>query len=405
MNSLETVELLKTLIAIPSVNPMGRNVSIQDGIYGEGRLTNFLQHWLTGIGLTVRRQTVSEGRDNIIATYESNSSPYHLIMEAHQDTVPVDGMIVDPFHAKLEGSRLYGRGSCDVKGPMTAMLLCLKRLQESNPKNSCSVTLVLAVDEEHSHSGIDHYCDQLNQEKKNSEYHAAIIAEPTNLNLVTSHKGAVRWIIETKGIACHSSAPDQGQNAIYSMADVIHQIETLTHQLELRTPHEELGKPTISIGVIEGGACVNMVAEHCEIQIDRRLLPGEDAKTAIKDVRDTILKAPNIDENLIYFQPPWVQTKPFDGRNNIDFLKPLKECIIPENDPCHCYGVPFGTDAGFLANCNIPSVVFGPGSIDQAHTKDEWIDIPQIEKAIEILFRYCTEGFLSHEKSIDIQIN
>ena len=147
---------------------------------------------------------MAAGRDNLLATYHAPNPNRHVLLEVHQDTVPVEGMVIDPFTPKVDDGKLYGRGACDNKGPMTAMLLAMKRLVDEQPENAASVTLALSVDEEHTFTGVTHLVEQ------GLDVDLAIVAEPTELDIVVAHKGVVRWKVTTAGRACHSSTPEKG---------------------------------------------------------------------------------------------------------------------------------------------------------------------------------------------------
>ena len=253
----DVIRLLADLVAIPSVNPMGRALSGDEFL--EGRLTDFLETWLRDRGIACRREPVSSGRDNLLALYEAPGARRTILFDVHQDTVPVDGMTIPPFEPTIESGRLHGRGSCDVKGGMAAMLAAFVRLVRERPSDSASVLLALTVDEEFTHTGSSHLA------KYAHEAELAIVAEPTLLDLVHCHKGALRWTIRTRGIACHSSTPHRGVNAIYRMAHVLQALESYAGTLARSAPHPILGPPSLSVGRIQGGQSVNIVPDWCEI--------------------------------------------------------------------------------------------------------------------------------------------
>ncbi|MGL5097699.1 MAG: M20 family metallopeptidase, partial [Planctomycetia bacterium] len=274
MNDL--IELTRRLISIPSVNPMGRNLT--GPIYYETALTNFLEEWLRPLPIELRRQPVKPGRDNLLATYRAPNSKRHVLLEVHQDTVPVDGMTIDPFGATLVDGRIYGRGACDDKGPMAAMMAAFRRLVLEKAEGT-TVTLALTVDEEHTFLGVSELVKQ-GLDGGGLKVDEAIVAEPTNLDIVYTHKGTTRWEIYTTGKACHSSQPHLGVNAIYRMAPVLASLERFAATLAQRPADPVLGKPTLSVGRIDGGMSVNTVPGRCRIEIDRRLIPGEDYRQA-----------------------------------------------------------------------------------------------------------------------------
>ncbi len=372
------VRLLSELVAIPSVNPMGRSPS--GDIYLEGRLTDFLERWLGDRGITCRREVVSPGRENLLARYEAPGASRTILFDVHQDTVPVDGMTIPPFEPTISGGRLHGRGACDVKGSMAAMLAALDRLVRERPSGSASVILACTVDEEYTHTG----SSRLATSQHGADL--AIVAEPTRLDLVTCHKGALRWKVRTHGVACHSSTPHLGANAIYRMAHALQALEAYAETLSRSHPHPMLGPPSLSVGRIEGGLTANIVPDRCEIEIDRRLLPGENASDCIEEVRVLLDRVPGGAES-IEFGEPWVHMPALAPRADT-WIGPLSSAIEAATGRRPAVrGVPFGTDAGPLSEAGTPCVVLGPGDIAQAHTRDEWIELEQVQLAAEMYYR------------------
>jgi acetylornithine deacetylase len=289
-------------------------------------------------------------------------------------------MVVPAFTPAISDGRLYGRGACDVKGSMAAMLVAFARLVRGRPSRSASVVLACTVDEEYTHTGSSF----LAQADHGAEL--AIVAEPTGLDLVHLHKGAVRWKIRTRGVACHSSTPELGQNAIYRMARVIAALELHAHSLAGSQPDPILGPPTLSVGRIEGGQSVNIVPDWCEIEIDRRLIPGEELTASVRDVQDRLEDCVG-PADWIEFEEPTVRLPPLaPGVDRwLDRLSGAIKAATGRRPAVR--GVPFGTDAGPLSAGGTPSVVFGPGQISQAHTKDEWIELEQVELAAEAYYQ------------------
>lgn len=379
----EVVELLSKLISIPSVNPMGRPLSGPQFL--ETKMTAYLEEWLRPLGLELSRQTVHPGRDNLLAMYRSPGAKTHMLMEVHQDTVPVDGMTIAPFEPKVEGNRLYGRGACDDKGPMAAMLLALKRLALEKPKGAANVTLALTADEEYGAKGV------LELVRRGLDVDCAVVAEPSELDLIVAHKGAVRWEIVTSGRACHSSAPEHGVNAVYRMAPVLLSLERFAAELTKRPPYPLCGGPTLSVGVISGGVSVNTVPDFCRIEIDRRTNPDEDPKQAYEDVRRH-LQADSAVGAGWEFRPPSISSPGLPANKNIALAEAFGRSIDTVRGSHQKLGVPFGTDASKIAAVGIPSIVFGPGSISKAHTDDEWVPIDEIEIAAEVYYHFCTNA-------------
>ncbi len=372
--------LLSDLVAIPSVNPMGRPLSGPGFL--EAEMSDFLEGWFRERGIPFERQTVSPGRDNLIARYESPHGRRTVLFDAHQDTVPTDGMTIDPFAAEIREGRLYGRGACDIKGGMAAMLIALARLVRERPEGSASVVMACTVDEEFTHTGSSHLATSPHGAD------VAIVAEPTMLNIVTRHKGALRWKIRTRGIACHSSTPHLGQNAIYRMATVVDALAGHAEELS-RTSDPILGPPTLSVGRIEGGQSVNVVPDWCEVEIDRRVIPGEVPLDCLKRV-EALLRRRLGEVDWIEFLPPWVNMPALapeaSGQDGwIDVARGAVAKAIGRTP--EIMGVPYGTDAGPLGATGVPCIVLGPGHIAQAHTKDEWIELEQVRSAVDAYYQ------------------
>ena len=377
-----TTLLLRDLVRLPSVNPMGRQWPSDEWLY-EHRLTAYLETFLRDNGLACRRQTVAPGRDNLITRYESPGAPRTLLFEVHQDTVPADAMTVEPFAGEVRAGRLYGRGACDVKGGMAAMLTVLARLARAKPRTAANVVLACTVDEEHTFLGVQH----LMQSGLTAD--AAVVAEPTNLHIVDAHKGVVRWQVRTPGRACHSSQPEQGVNAIYRMGRLLGAIEHYAAQLARSRSEPRLGPPTLSVGRIEGGVSVNTVPDACVIEIDRRLVPGEDAAGAHAHFQQALAANPTLNFPFTC-EPVWLACPALGSTGSAEFVQRLGDAIDSVRGGHTVMAVPFGTDASTIAEAGVPAVVFGPGDIAQAHTCDEWIELTQVEEAVEILYRLVT---------------
>ena len=355
---------------------MGRAVA--GAPYFEDRVTDYLEDFFKNLGVPYQRTAVAPQRDNIVARFEPSAAPFAVLWEVHQDTVPVDGMTIDPFAGEIRDGRLYGRGACDVKGGMAAMLTAFARLVRERPANSAAVTLACTVDEEHTFLGIQ----RLMRDGVRADF--AVIAEPTMLQIVDAHKGVVRWKVRTAGRACHSSRPDQGVNAVYRMGHVLPLIEEYALRLAASPAHQRLGTPTLSVGRIEGGVSVNTVPDECVIEIDRRLLPGEDPVAVWAHFRDHLTATAAVP---VTCDPVWMACPALDPIRGDEARRRLGSAIDAVEGRHDVLAVPYGTDASTVCEAGVPAIVFGPGDIAQAHTKDEWIELAQIDRAAEILYR------------------
>ena len=385
------VELLSKLVAIPSVNPMGGDVD--PAICYEGRVSDWLENFFQRLGVDSERISVAPGRDNVVARIDRPGAGTTILLDAHQDTVPVSGMTVRPFEPKIEGGRLYGRGACDVKGGMAAMLHAFQRLVKERPSTSANVVLSCTCDEEATTTGINDLISCWSDGRGRSRLlqrppDFAVIAEPTLLDVVVAHRGVTRFRICTEGRACHSSDPSQGINAIYRMARLVSLLEEYAAQLTSSvTPHPLCGGATLSVGRIQGGTSVNIVPDGCVVEIDRRVIPGEDRSRVVADIHAFLSERVDFD---FEFETPWIESPPLTDDDNAPLAAAVLQAVGEVAGAKNAVGVPYGTHASRTCAAGVPSVVFGPGSIEQAHTKDEYIEIDQLEQAAEVYFRVCS---------------
>lgn len=389
----DPLPLLKDLISIPSVNPMGRDVSGPE--FFEGRLTAYLVKYLQELKVPYEVIEIVPGRANILALLSSPGATKTILLDAHQDTVPVDGMTIPPFEPTEIDGRVYGRGSCDVKGGLAAMLAAFTRLAHDRPAGMANVLLSCSCDEESTSIGIN---DLVNSWDGRASHYSlsptkpdvAIVAEPTELDVVVAHRGATRWKLHTTGRACHSSRPNEGINAIYRMARVLKLLEEYAAWVPTSRPaHPLCGPATLSVGLIAGGSSVNVVPDGCVIDIDRRVIPGEENLAVQAEVVDYLRQ--RLDFDLIHDEP-YCTSPPLGDDLNGALASQLQRSIEQVVGPRQTIGVPFGTHASRLARVGVPTVVFGPGNIAQAHTKDEWISIDQLRQAADVYYHFCANG-------------
>jgi acetylornithine deacetylase len=379
----ETTRLLRDLVSLPSINPMGRNLHGPE-VY-EHRVTAYLEEFFRDLGVPCERQTIAPERDNIVARANLPGAKRTILWEAHQDTVPTDNMTIDPFGAQIENGRLYGRGACDIKGGMAAMLAAFARLVRQQPKGAANVIMACSVDEEHTFLGVQ----RLVQDRLGADM--AVVAEPTQLEIVNAHKGVVRWNLEASGRSCHSSSPEKGVNAIYNMGQVLIAIQQFAEVLRSSKVDRQLGPPTLSVGRIDGGTSVNTVPDRCRIEVDRRVIPGEDP-LAVPGQLVSYLKQTAGVKVPFECSKPWLQAPALSSLGSEDLVMRLGKAIDAVKGSHRVVTVPYGTDASTIAQAGIPAVVFGPGDIARAHTCDEWVPLDEVEEASEILYGLATAG-------------
>lgn len=370
------VRLLSDLVAIESINP-----NMKGARNGEAAIGEYIREYLQGLGLEVEKDEVLPGRFNILGRLPGSDPRRRLLFESHLDTMPVEGMRIDPFRPRIEEGRLYGRGACDDKASIAAMLQALAMVREEGIPRS-DIYFLGSVDEEYQFQGIRHFL------QRGFWAQGAVVGEPTDLDLVVAHKGLVRWRIVTTGKAAHSSRPEEGINAIVKMARIIQRVEEEIQPSLHRNSHPRLGPATLSIGKIEGGVQVNIVPDRCVIELDRRLLPGEDAPSALAPFAELLDRMRSEDPQLeVSMEEPFLVDYPLESTEEQEVVAAAKGAIIAVRGEARVKGVPYGTDGSKIARAGIPTVVLGPGGIDQAHTANEFVEIQQVVEAAEIYAR------------------
>jgi acetylornithine deacetylase len=365
--------LIETVAALVRINSLN---SSYPGGPGEGEIARWVRRFFEQRGLEVWEQEVFPGRPNVIVRLPGRDAARRVILEAHTDTVSVEGMSIPPFEPRIADGKLYGRGSCDTKAGLAAMMHALASVHEQGLQPPCEVWLAAVVDEEFSYRGVVKLCEGLTGA-------AALVAEPTGLRAVMASKGVLRWRIVVRGKAAHSGKPHLGVNAITHMARVILALEEDQRRLADR-PHPLLGPATVNVGVIEGGVQVNFVPDRCVIEIDRRLLPGETVSGVLTHYQSLLdaLQAqhPTLDAIM---EPPMLTDEALETPADSAPARLASSVLAEMGLEAALCGVPFGSDASKLSRQGIPSLVFGPGSIDQAHAAVEFVELVQVERAFE----------------------
>ncbi len=455
-----TEKLLAELIALPSVNPAfapqgaaelrwsvaqasrrqlategGRRDACATVKFGEKNVADFLATVATSAGLEVEFQKVlpadfkrwgetpgepvladghlgSRGRSphqtketdqvryNVIARLlPRNKIRQTILLAPHLDTVGADN---SQFVPRWKNGRLYGRGACDTKGSVAAMLTALCEL--ANTKSRPSETEIVfagLVDEENAQAGSRALVAQASRLQPAGRGYTqsvvaesgrrdacatmkaalAIVGEPTRLQVVTAHKGSLWLQLETRGKAAHGATPQFGQNAVHEMARVVDMLETEYAARLRKQRHPLLGTATVNVGMISGGAQPNIVPDHCAITIDRRTLPGETEAGVRREIA-ALLRVKGMSAKISSTKlAPCV---PLETNPKL----PLVRHFLRSVGQMRSLGVDFFCDAAVLSAGGIPSVVFGPGDIAQAHTTDEWISLASLERGKNLLLNF-----------------
>lgn len=366
-------DLLWDLVELPSVNPAF--LPPGDARAGEQRVAAFLAERAKKAALAVEYQPVftnEPGRANLIVRLEaSGKARRRIILAPHLDTVAAED-----FRPRAENGKLFGRGACDTKGSVAAMFSALLAVAESSVRPvETEIIFVGLVDEENGQEGSRVFA------KSKIKGDLAIIGEPTELKVVTAHKGDLWLKLVTKGRAAHGARPELGVNAVHQMARVIDLLEGKYQKLLRKRRHALLGHPTINVGSVRGGRQPNIVPDRCEIEIDRRTIPGEKDRAVQREIVEFI-RAAGLKVELINSKAKECMALETAPKNKfVQQLMSVTRQVAPA-------GVDFFSDAAIIATGGTPSVVFGPGNIAQAHTVNEWISLRSLNRATNILTRF-----------------
>ncbi len=375
VRNVPALEIAQALVRIPSVNP-----DYDPASAGEGAVTAWIDDWGRENGFTVSRQPVLPGRENVLLQFRNGADHPHFMLNGHTDTVGVGGMTVSPFGGEVREGRLWGRGASDMKGPLACMLAAALRLKNAPSTWRGTLTVACMADEEFRFRGVTAMLEQMSRLPD-----FAVVGEPTRLRVVRGCKGCLRFAIHAFGRAAHSSKPHEGRSAVVAMAHAILDLERhfTTRLTQIAAPG--FGTSTGSIGLISGGSGVNIVPEHCAIQVDIRLLPGQDWRATYDEIAllsDNWL-AKLTDGIRFQFDPPSVVDPSFEF--------PADHPLV--QTACRVLGQPtpdvvfFSCDASKIAARGVPVIVLGPGDIAQAHTVDEFIALADLEAGTDAYVR------------------
>lgn len=371
MRDVNAAKLLSELIALPSINPAF--VPANDARAGEHRVAGFLLATMGAAGLEVERREVFPNRHNVLGFLRpSGNAKSRVVLAPHMDTV---GGREEQFTPVKKNGRIYGRGACDTKGSVSAMLTAVLNVAKAKVRpRETEIVFAGLMDEEDNQSGSRALV------RDGFKADLAIVGEPTQLRCVTAHKGDLWLKIQTKGKAAHGAKPHLGKNAVHAMTPIVNWLEE-DYAAELRKrSHPLLGSPTVNVGSIRGGTQPNVVPDLCEISIDRRTIPGETEASVTREIK-TFLKA-HPSARLLNSKCNECWPMETDIRN------PLVARFMATVGQRKPIGVDFFCDGAVLSAGGIPCVVFGPGDIAQAHTSDEWIELKSLEGAVGILTRF-----------------
>jgi acetylornithine deacetylase len=353
------LQLLKQLIAVDSINP-----SLVPGAAGEAAVARTIAEAMRGIGLTVETQDVAPGRPNVVGTLQGRMPGRSLMFCGHIDTVGVAGMKA-PFDPVESNGRIYGRGSQDMKSGVAAMIDAARVIAESGGLAAGQLVIACVVDEEHASIGADALVTRWRAD-------AAVVTEPTDLQVAIAHKG-FEWVeIETEGRAAHGSRPREGRDAIRLMARVLTGLDAIDRDLQSRASHGLLGTASLHASLIEGGRELSSYPDRCHLQMERRTIPGEAPGVAAREVDDLLSRLRAEDPDFRAASKGMFARSPYEIAANHELPQAMLRAHAAPGTPAPI-GMSFWTDAAILGDAGIPSILFGPSGAG-LHSVEEWVD-------------------------------
>lgn len=370
----DPVALTQALVAIPSVNP-----TLAPGGAGEAEIASACAGWLRGWGLDARVVEVAAGRCNVVATLDGDGPT--LLFNGHLDTVGIDGMTVPPFGGPVEAGILRGRGSCDMKGGVAALMAAASRLARGGRRPR--LVVALTADEEHASLGMDALV------RSGVSADLAVVCEPTSLAVMPAHKGFVWVRAGFRGRAAHGSRPDLGVDAIRHAGLYLAALDAHAAGLRQRAAHALLGHASFHAGTIRGGSAESVYPEACELLIERRTLPGERTPDVLADFRDVLDAVAAAEPAMVASLEVTLERPGTEVPTDSRLVQGLLEAGDAVGVPRAVTGMSAWVDAAFLNEAGIPAVCYGPGDIAQAHCADEWIEVAQVARCADVLERFA----------------
>jgi len=376
-------QTLKDMVAIDSVNP-----SLVQGAAGETEIADYLEQWMKAHGLDTKRYDVKPGRPNVVGVLRGRGGGKTLLLNGHMDTVGVDYMTIDPFNPVTKEGKLYGRGSFDMKGGLAASMAAVKTIIDEGTALKGDVILAAVCDEEYASIGTEHLM-------KDTIADAAIVGEFTAGNIQIAHKGFA-WIdVETHGVAAHGSLHRVGVDAIAKMGHVLTGLEELGRQLE-KTEHPLVGPGSVHASTIEGGSELSTYPASCRLQVERRLIPGEereDVEAEMKALIESLTEADpkfNADYTITFYRGP-MEIPPDEEICRV--LREGSQKLLGKT-PDYVGGTGW-MDTQIIYSKGIPAVAHGPNGYG-AHAKEEWVDLQSVYETAQIhwyaIKEFCGEA-------------
>lgn len=383
MVTIDRRYLLTTLAALIRTNSI--NPSLVPGGAGEAAIAKYVADSLQHLGLEVEVYEAMPGRPSVVGTLKGKGGGKSLMLNAHLDTVGVDGM-PDPFTPTPRDGKMFGRGAYDMKGSLAACLAAAKALVDSKASLRGNLLIAAVADEEYASLGTAEVI-------KHCKVDSAIVTEPTEMEICLAHKGFI-WIeVETLGRAAHGSRFDEGLDANMMMGRFLAELGKLERALRSRTRHPLLGPPSLHAAILQGGTELSMYAANCKLQIERRTIPGETEAQAVGELQAIVDRLSAADPAFKAAIKTLLIRHSFEVSADAPIVKALAQAstdLLVKQPPF--VGRPFWMDSALLAAAGVDTVIMGPTGAG-AHAKEEWVDLGSVEEMAHILAQtavyYC----------------
>jgi acetylornithine deacetylase len=374
-------ELTRELVRIDSTNP-----SLSADGAGEADIGAYVAEQLKTLGLEVTYSEIAPGRVNTVGLLPGSGGGKSLLLNAHMDTVGVEGMTIDPFGGELKDGRVYGRGAQDMKGSLAAMIAAARAIQDAGVQLRGDLLITAVADEEHSSMGTEALVRDVRAD-------AAIVTEPTESHICRAHRGFIWFEVETIGRAAHGSRYEEGIDANMRMGRFLAELEVLERELLGREPHQLAGPPSLHAAMIQGGTEISKYAASCKLTIERRTVPGETVESATAELQEIIDRLAKKDKTFKATVKTTFSREPFEVREDAGIVRILDKALDERlgHHPEHI-GATFWTDAALLADAGMETVLLGPvGS--GLHSAEEWVDVDSLADLAHVLadtaIKYC----------------
>jgi acetylornithine deacetylase len=370
------IQTLADLVRIPSVNP-----DLVPGAGGEEELARSIAGRLRNTpGIEVELQEAAPHRPNVIATV-GNDSGRTLMLNGHIDTVTLEGM-TEPLSGRVDGNRLYGRGANDMKASVAGLIVLLEAIAAAGDFPG-KVVATFVVDEEYASIGTQAVCREIARWKPD----AALITEPTGLEVTIAHKGFVWAVIETHGFAAHGSAWREGVDAITHMGRVLVEIEKLNADLTTRPAHELVGPPSLHASLIRGGQELSSYPASCRLEIERRTIPGESEEQVRSELQAILDRLQRADPAFAATLTMGLTREPFEVGRDESIVQAVKSAVegVLNQTPTFTGGSGW-MDSALLSAAGVPTAIFGPGGYG-SHGFEEWADLDMLNDFVNVVAR------------------